>query len=717
MKRTTKKENEMKSSLSRCAFPVIVLVLLGAVALSAWIQENPRTVYERARLLDEGNQNLAEAIKLYSQVADSAKDQPALAARALVQMGLCQERLGQAEARKAYQRVLAEYPQQLEEVKLARERLAVLTQHAGDDGKPRFRKIQIPGKLSMEGSGMLSLDGRTLAFISGGSLWVVPIPGKSNPDIAGVPVRLTEPMYAWDNANVSIAWSGDGKWIGFRVAVPRMGKPTLEEIYLVGAEGGKPIHLPITWADWPGDVYTLRYSLSLDARTLYFADGTSLENLRIDSMPASGGKRQPLTEPPARMPAVSPDGSRIAFVRMVQTNANEVHTRQVWMRPIQGGDPVLICETTGLTWLSSPIWSPDGNKVAFLSSPDEGGNRYSQIWIVPISGGKPASSPTKFSLPGRTYSLLSGWTEDDKIGVLLRSPQQHALYVVPATGGKAAQLTPKDSWMPSWSPDGKIIYFDGVHGGEYAAIERIPAEGGAVVRLPIDKEHEYLQPKYPHGGLSVSPDGKTLCFAGFYRRGSGTAGIFAVPIKGGTPTRLAGSEQRDSEPTWSPDGQQIAFIRTEGEPAAWNIFVMQADDREPRRITSREDKVQEGSIRWSPRGDLIAFFGGDNTLRVIPADGGTSRILASNLGEGLRWRGIAWSPDGNTLAYAANEKLYKAPRAGGAPLAIETGLDADARVSKIAWSPDGKSISFTANVGGEHELWLMEDFLPLTQRR
>jgi hypothetical protein len=75
---------------------VLVAVVTAAVSLTAWAQKDPRELYERARMLDENNQNLAEAIKVYGQVAELAKDQPALAAKALLQMGQCQERLGQA---------------------------------------------------------------------------------------------------------------------------------------------------------------------------------------------------------------------------------------------------------------------------------------------------------------------------------------------------------------------------------------------------------------------------------------------------------------------------------------------------------------------------------------------------------------------------------------------------------------------------------------------
>jgi Tol biopolymer transport system component len=107
---------------------------------------------------------------------------------------------------------------------------------------------------------MLSPDGEQLAFISEGSLWVLPVHGKSDPDIAGTPVQLTEPIHAWDVANVSINWSADGKWIGFRVAVPKEDQNAEEELYIVSAEGGAPKRLPITWKDWAMDLFTLRYA-------------------------------------------------------------------------------------------------------------------------------------------------------------------------------------------------------------------------------------------------------------------------------------------------------------------------------------------------------------------------------------------------------------------------------------------------------------------------
>ena len=139
-----------------------------------------------------------------------------------------------------------------------------------------------------------------------------------------------------------------------------------------------------------------------------------------------------------------------------------------------------------------------------------------------------------------------------------------------------------------------------------------------------------------------------------------------------------------------------------------NIFVIQRDGGEPRQVTTDADRVSLNSLAWSPDGRLIAFSASDKTLRIVPAAGGTSRILAEVAGSGL-----TWSPDGQTLAYVSGGALWRIPAAGGAPTKIETGLDA--RLERPVWSPDGKRIAFSAASGGEHEFWLIEDFVHLVK--
>jgi Tol biopolymer transport system component len=77
--------------------------------------------------------------------------------------------------------------------------------------------------------------------------------------------------------------------------------------------------------------------------------------------------------------------------------------------------------------------------------------------------------------------------------------------------------------------------------------------------------------------------------------------------------------------------------------------------------------------------------------------------------------GLSWSPDGKKIAYVSEGKLCTVPLDGGDPQEIHTGLDATHL--KMDWSSDGKKIVFGATQGGEHELWLIEDFLPEPQTK
>src|SRR2546425_10378774 len=101
---------------------IIITTLL--FAASTFAQQNTREIFERARMLDESNQNLAEAIKLYSQVVSQSNEQRALAAKAQYRIGVLYERLGRkAEAQKAFQTVVKLYGDQSEAAGRARAKL------------------------------------------------------------------------------------------------------------------------------------------------------------------------------------------------------------------------------------------------------------------------------------------------------------------------------------------------------------------------------------------------------------------------------------------------------------------------------------------------------------------------------------------------------------------------------------------------------------------
>ena len=194
-----------------------------------------------------------------------------------------------------------------------------------------------------------------------------------------------------------------------------------------------------------------------------------------------------MTPPTSNQPEFSPDGKKIAYVGLLRIPDRDPEApvgRQVWVADVAGGTPSLIFELPAPGRLHSPIWSPDGKMLAFLVATvvDWGvtpGMECGFLYIVSIMpDGRPAGPPTKIELPHKTGYRLAGWSKDGKIGLALPAPEIVSIYTVPASGGTAVQLTPKQASIPSWTPDGKRIYFAGKHHGSIANIEYVPASGG-----------------------------------------------------------------------------------------------------------------------------------------------------------------------------------------------------------------------------------------------
>jgi Tol biopolymer transport system component len=191
--------------------------------------------------------------------------------------------------------------------------------------------------------------------------------------------------------------------------------------------------------------------------------------------------------------------------------------------------------------------------------------------------------------------------------------------------------------------------------------------------------------------------------------------MFTVPVDGGELTEIPTGMEWVSQPCWSPDGKSIAFIGGEETPKKdvllYQIYIVPAEGGKPRRVTSKEDRVDETKIAWSPDRKQIAYYSMDNELRLVPPDGGPSRALLKDVKGRVRYFGLAWSPDGKELAYVSGEKIWRLNLGTGKSEGVQTGLEAVH--THLTWSPDGKTIAFSAMQGGEPELWLMSDFLPL----
>ena len=127
----------------------------------------------------------------------------------------------------------------------------------------------------------------------------------------------------------------------------------------------------------------------------------------------------------------------------------------LWIIPAQGGTPNLIAEAGKA---SSPVWSPDGNTIAYLDY-----SKKKQINFVQVPEDmKVKGKVTSINAPEGTEDvwLLAGWTSENKIGVELNSKKEYALYTLPAQGGQSAKIL-NDCWamQPRWSRDGNNIIY------------------------------------------------------------------------------------------------------------------------------------------------------------------------------------------------------------------------------------------------------------------
>ena len=703
----------------------LVLTLAGSAQ-----QADPGVLLRAAIEKEDVAGDLEGAMALYRQIiTEHGEDRP-VAARALLRLGGCHEKLGQGEARKAYERLVTEYSDQAQEVAQARDRLAAISRTARElSREPRFRKVVLASGLGSYPR--LSPDGQEMAFTDRGGVWVVPLASRADPSVAGIPEKLTGPVDA-----SAPAWSPDGRSILFRTpsgisSASRSGG-VVREIISVPSES----HFLLLTISVSRDGTTLAYSRVPDEKSVG-SDPSILTRARV----FLAGPGRPSIELPVgagnSMPAFSPDGRRLAYVHVstwempTERLSRPTVEGEVWIVPTSGGDPWLASKLPG--WPRGPVWSPDGRMIAFLQTPgrEDYGNPELRILTVD-AGGRPVGTPARITLPFETYGLIAGWTTDNKIALVGYRPEEQAIYVVPAAGGRAAQVSSK-GWRshPRWSRDGTRIYLR----RERGEIGWIGAGGGDITPVRFDTATVELEAT-PGGGNSVSPDGTTIVFSGGQRSGEWVrTNIWAIGVEGGQPKQLTDFSDPDTRfPCWSPDGRRVAFIARDADrktadavdrrdALVFQVYVVSADGTGLRKVTSESHHVDWSSVAWSPDGRWIAFFSRDKTLSLVPAEGGAARVVADlrRIDSGLRpgvgslsHSEVAWSPDGKVLAFSFQGRVWTVGVEGGAVTEVRTSLTG-VRALHLDWSPDGRTIAFTGSEGGDEELWLMEDFLHLVK--
>ena len=396
-------------------------------------------------------------------------------------------------------------------------------------------------------------------------------------------------------------------------------------------------------------------------------------------------------------PAISPDGTRIAFV----WNGDGTHYN-VYIKPVSGGAPYRFTndETPDL----HPSWSPDGRTIALLhQSPSE-----TDLVLKALDGGaerilRRLQDPLSLWSSVNPYSGCQSpsWTPDGSQIVLtdsLGSTKGFGLVSISTTTGDERVLTsaPGDDQdcYSRVSPDGRTIAFVRYLSHWVGDIYTMDSDGSNLKQLTHDSRDVR--------GLDWSMDGRQIVFASKLR---GAYELRSIGAHGGESTPIPSDTASASDPEVSPKGGFIAFVESEEN---WNIWRARLTDghvgKAERFLAS---SGQNHSPSFSPDGQTIAFVSdrsGNPEIWFADADGLNLRQVTHFGGP---WLGtIRWAPDGHAIVFDArpsgHSAVFTMDTAGGEPKPVQQD---NFEVRRPSWSRDGKSIYFDSTRTGRPEIW------------
>jgi len=427
--------------------------------------------------------------------------------------------------------------------------------NASEASLPPIEVVPLFGQSGREFKPAFSPDGNQIAFFgaepSGDGIYTTAVGGEKS-------LRLTSSSF-----DCCPRWSPDGRQIAFMRTAPYEGVA----IYVIPAFGGTEHRL----YSGPSGFYHRALDWSPDGKVLAFTESDADKThswIALLSLADSTIRR--LTWPSDQEvdygPAFSPDGSTVAFGRMILAGV----VSDLYVVSAAGGTPRRL--TNDNTWLwPPPAWTPDGREIVFCSR--RGG--LFNLWRISVSGGTPrpvagsasdAVSPS-ISPKGNQLAYQQFTDTNRDIWRLDLKDEKHRQ-------GLPVHVISESGWKerPHFSPDGKRIAFESRRSG-YFEIRACDRDGSNCAELTSFR------------GVATagrwSPDGRYIAFE---FRPKEHSEIYLLQVDGGISRLLPTLPGADNGgPNWSRDGKSIYFYSDRG--GSFQIWKIQLSGGPPVQIT------------------------------------------------------------------------------------------------------------------------------------
>ncbi|MCH7823349.1 MAG: PD40 domain-containing protein [Acidobacteria bacterium] len=599
-----------------------LFVLIPALALAAGQRaQNPEALLGAALHLEEVEADLEGAIAKYREVLNHSGADRATTGRALLQIGICYEKLGSPEASSAFERVIRDYadePSYREIVEAAREALAELGAATLQDEPRELPEPGFTWSVAPDGSrgAFMAIDGKgmnvgVIDYETGEITWVTDLEWAKNNGSAGAPI-----------------WAPDSRRLAYSQGTP----DGINEIRVV-VPGETPEVIfrnerAVGVSDWLRDGSALVVSARQDDGSL----ALGLVSLR------DGSFTQLRTTPwQGAFPDVGEKASLDGRFLLIQEDGRD---GDVFLLATDGSEKVQLTDHPAAD--RDAFWSRDGNHVLFTS--DRSGTN--GLWALPVKDGRRAGTPFLVRAPWE--GRFVGWAGDElayATNVSIRNI--YTVPIDPQSGEKTgeAQLIPYPDTggsleFPLWSADGREIAFLADASSASARVVIQPLDGG--------RAREYRIPEGVHYRMTALrwlPDGTGISFMARDRQRRPIL-VRAELAEGDWETTPLPKKTLNNGRAfeWSPTGDSFYYVQVSDDLLESSLLI------EHHLATGAEEVLHtlEESIRrlaLSPDGGELAF-GSDREIWVLSRETGSVRRLAPERNAGSR----SWSPDGWHLA-------------------------------------------------------------------